>query len=265
MKSIETTGKTIDEAIEHGLKELNCSRDEVEVEILEAPSRGLFGLIGTKAAKVKLNLRDKRSEAELFGFTVKQEKPAEKVLEKASDVVKKNDILADLKKDTEKNVYRNIDQKTDNEELPETVAMNFLNQVFQKIGVSVNTEIFKENDFIRLSFQGDDLGILIGRRGETLDSLQYLTNLVVSRKINQKNRIILDVEGYRKRREETLVNLAHRLSDKVKKTGHNIVLEPMNPHERRIIHTALQNDQKVRTFSEGEEPYRKVIITKKSR
>jgi len=248
MKSIEVTGKTIDEAIEQGLKELNCTRDDVEVAILEAPSRGLFGLIGAKDAKVKLTLRDKKNEAEFFGFIEKTEKKE----------VKKNKV---------EKVYPEVMAAKENEqdELPETTAIKFLEKVFDKLDLKVNPEVTKQDDFIYISFYGEDLGILIGRRGETLDSLQYLTNLVVGKKFGQKYRIILDVEGYRKRREQTLINLAHRLSEKVKKTGHNIVLEPMNPHERRIIHTALQNDQRVRTFSEGEEPYRKVIITRKSK
>jgi spoIIIJ-associated protein len=248
MKSIEVTGKTIDEAIEHGLKELNCTRDDVEVVIMEAPSRGLFGLIGAKDAKVKLNLRDKKNEAEFFGFIEKTE-----IKEVKKNKVEK--ILPEVM----------VAKENEQDELPETTAINFLEKVFEKLDLKVNSEVTKQDDFIYISFYGEDLGILIGRRGETLDSLQYLTNLVVGKKFGQKYRIILDVEGYRKRREQTLINLAHRLSEKVKKTGHNIVLEPMNPHERRIIHTALQNDKRVRTFSEGEEPYRKVIITRKSK
>lgn len=258
MKSVETTGKTIDEAIEQGLKELNCVRDEVEVEIIDAPSKGLFGFFGTKAAKVKLSIRDKKNEAALFGFTNKQPQKTGKT-ERIEKIEKVERI-------TEKEYAReNLSNCSDSGEKPEEVAEKFLEKIFQKLGVQVKTDVSKQEDFLYLSFNGDDLGILIGRRGETLDSLQYLTNLVVGKKCGQKYRIILDVEGYRKRREQTLVNLAHRLSEKVKRTGHNIVLEPMNPHERRIIHTALQNDQRVRTFSEGEEPYRKVIITRKAR
>ncbi len=207
---------------------------------MDAPSRGLFGLIGAKSAKVKITLRDRKNE------------------------------LASLKKVSDGQGFKSLKDeiKVKNEQLnttekPEEIAIDFLEKIFQKLGVKVNTEISRQDDFLYLSFQGDDLGILIGRRGETLDSLQYLVNLIVGKKCGQKYRIILDVEGYRKRREQTLINLAHRLSETVKRTGHNIVLEPMNPHERRIIHTALQNDQKVRTFSEGEEPYRKVIITKR--
>jgi len=215
MKVVETTGKTVEEAIEQGLNELNANREEVEVDILDAPSRGLFGFIGSKCARVKVILKEKKT-----------------VIEKG-------------------------------ERKPEEAAQEFLKKIFEKLEVKVQTEVSQQEDFIYLSFTGDDLGILIGRRGETLDSLQYLVNLVIGRKFGQKYRIVLDVEGYRRRREQTLINLAQRLSEKVKRTGHNIVLEPMNPHERRIIHTALQNDQKVRTFSEGEEPYRKVVITRK--
>ena len=226
MRTIEKVGKTTDEAIEAALKALEARREEVEVEIIDYPSRGLFGIFGNKAARVKVTLLQ-------------------------------NQVTEEKKETTKMN---QVDVQIDD---PVDVAIEFLETVFSKMGVKVKTDISRENEFIYLSFTGEDLGILIGRRGETLDSLQYLLNLVVSRKMGQRNRIILDVEGYRKRREETLVKLAQRLSEKVKRTGHNIVLEPMSPHERRIIHTALQNDQRVRTFSEGEEPYRKVVITRK--
>ncbi|ATW26402.1 RNA-binding cell elongation regulator Jag/EloR [Candidatus Formimonas warabiya] len=244
MKTIEKTGKTIDDAIELALKELQCVRDDAEVEILDAPSRGLFGLIGTKAARVKVTLRDKKSEPEkVMSFAERRSSKIESVKKAPLEKV----------------------EAAEDHGHPEEVAVEFLGKIFQKLDVKVNTEVSYQEDFLYLSFHGDDLGILIGRRGETLDSLQYLANLVVGKKCGQRYRIVLDVEGYRKRREQTLINLAHRLSEKVKRTGHNIVLEPMNPHERRIIHTALQNDQRVRTFSEGEEPYRKVIITKKAK
>lgn len=114
-----------------------------------------------------------------------------------------------------------------------------------------------------MNLVGENLGILIGRRGETLDALQYLTNLTVSRKYQEKHKYILDAENYRKKREETLEKLAKKLAGKVKENGRSLSLEPMSPYERRIIHTVLQDDPAVRTFSEGEEPYRKVVITKK--
>lgn len=146
---------------------------------------------------------------------------------------------------------------------PEYAAEEFLGQIFNKMNLKVESEINKNDEYVYINFKGQDLGILIGRRGETLDALQYLVNLAVNRKFAERTKIILDVEDYRKRREETLINLAFRLSDKVKRTGVNVTLEPMNPHERRIIHTALQNDKRVTTFSEGEEPYRKVVISLK--
>jgi spoIIIJ-associated protein len=111
-----------------------------------------------------------------------------------------------------------------------------------------------------MTVSGENMGVIIGRRGETLDALQYLTNLVVNRKMHERKRIILDAEGYRERRAETLEKLARRLADKVKRTGQRVFLEPMNPQERRIIHTALQNDIYVTTLSEGDEPFRKVVI-----
>jgi spoIIIJ-associated protein len=140
------------------------------------------------------------------------------------------------------------------------VATEFLAEVFRLLGVNARTEVSEKDGYVYIGCRGRGLGVLIGRRGETLDALQYLVNLVVGRRVGRRARIILDVENYRRRREDTLIRLARRLSEKVKRTGSRIVLEPMNPHERRIIHMALQGDDQVYTFSEGEEPFRKVVI-----
>lgn len=139
----------------------------------------------------------------------------------------------------------------------------FLEDILAKMGLEAKVSVEENRDYIKMIIAGDSLGVIIGRRGETLDAIQYLTNLVLNRKANERRRIIIDAEGYRDRREDTLRNLAFRLSDKVKRTGQKIFLEPMNPQERRIIHTALQNDRYVTTLSEGEEPYRKVVIMPK--
>lgn len=203
MKSVQATGKTVDEAVQQALQELSVDKDRVQIEVLEEPQKGLFGLLGTKMARVKVSIN--------------------------TDPVK--------------------------------MARDFLEDIFEKIGVKVEIEQNTTDDYHYLSFSGNDLGILIGRRGETLDALQYLTNLTVNKQLEERVRFILDVEGYRKRREHTLQKLALKLSDKVKTTGKKVVLEPMNPHERRIIHTVLQQDNKISTFSEGEEPYRKVVIS----
>ncbi|BCV23211.1 RNA-binding cell elongation regulator Jag/EloR [Moorella sp. Hama-1] len=143
---------------------------------------------------------------------------------------------------------------------PEKVINDFLSKVLADMHIQAGMELRPRDGYYFVSFHGQDLGILIGRRGETLDALQYLTNLAVNRILEHKIKIILDVEGYRKRREQTLINLARRLSNRVKETGNRIVLEPMNPQERRVIHTALQNDSQILTFSEGQEPNRKVVI-----
>jgi spoIIIJ-associated protein len=141
-----------------------------------------------------------------------------------------------------------------------------LEDIAEKMGVIVDVVVKPEKGgYITMELVGDDLGILIGRRGDTLDALQYLANLVANKNnLGARLKIILDAENYRARREETLIKLAVRMADKVKKTGRKIVLEPMNPQERRIIHTALQHEDQIDTLSEGEEPFRKVVISLKS-
>ena len=142
-------------------------------------------------------------------------------------------------------------------------AKKYLEDITAKMGIDASVTVYETSDYIKMIITGESLGVIIGRRGETLDAMQYLTNLIVNRKANERRRVILDAEGYRERREDTLRNLAFRLSDKVRRTGQKVFLEPMNPQERRIIHTALQNDRYVMTLSEGEEPYRKVVIMPK--
>ena len=132
-----------------------------------------------------------------------------------------------------------------------------------ELPVEIQMEYNAENGSLEVDFAGEDMGILIGKRGQTLDSLQYLTSLVVNRDREEYTRVSLDTENYRKKREETLIRLANRIAAKVAKTGRKVVMEPMNPYERRILHSALQGNPKVETVSEGEEPYRRVIVKKK--
>ncbi|MFZ7102982.1 MAG: RNA-binding cell elongation regulator Jag/EloR [Peptococcaceae bacterium] len=143
-------------------------------------------------------------------------------------------------------------------------AQVFLLKIFEAMNLKPAIDIQENGDNIYLNISGDDLGILIGRRGDTLDSLQFLLNLVVNKNKENRKKLIIDVEGYRERREETLINLAKKLSDKAKRTGRRVVLEPMSPHERRVIHIALQDDKRITTYSEGDEPYRKVVIVPKN-
>lgn len=149
------------------------------------------------------------------------------------------------------------------EDDPGIIACEFLENLTSAMSVKADFDISKSDGHTVVNITGTDLGILIGRRGDTLEALQFLTNLAVAKKLADRSRIIIDVEGYRKRREETLISLAKRLADRVKKSGNRVVLEPMSPQERRIIHTALQNEWNVSTFSEGEEPNRRVVISLK--
>lgn len=144
-----------------------------------------------------------------------------------------------------------------------TKAEEFLNHVFSCMGVPATAMAMETEDAVNIDITGDTSGVLIGRRGETLDALQYLTSLVVNKDTEDYKRVVLDTENYRAKREETLVKLANRIAGKVAKTGKRVVLEPMNPYERRVLHATLQNNPKVETVSEGEDPYRRVIIKKK--
>lgn len=226
MMVVEKTGKTIDEAIELALQDLAVLRTEVDVVVLEEPNKGLFGILGTKLAKVRVSLKE-------------IEKPETKEVEQ---------------KESPKNIIN---------ETPEERAKTLLKDVFTAMELPVQLEAVRREGQLTINLIGPDLGLLIGRRGETLDALQYIVNLAANRKEENRVRIILDVEGYRKRRESTLQNLAVRLADKAYRKGEDVVLEPMNPHERRIIHTALQENRNVYTFSEGEEPFRKIVISPK--
>ena len=148
---------------------------------------------------------------------------------------------------------------------PERTAKNFLKEMFIAMGLIVNVETKLKDRQLEIKISGDDMGIIIGKRGQTLDAVQYLVNLVVTKGTAPYISVTLDTENYRERRKETLETLAFNLAKKVKHTGKNVVLEPMNPYERRIIHSALQNDRYVTTYSEGDEPYRNVVITLKEK
>lgn len=235
--TIEKTAKTVDEAIDKALSELNVSMDEADVEILETGSKGIFGL-GGKDAKVRVTVKGK---AEALSFAV-------------TDQLKETESIPAPAKKTA--------VSTDDSEV-EKIALEFLQGIFDYLKVVPNVAIERKEESLWLTMTGANLGVIIGRRGETLDSLQYLTNLVVNRKVAEKQRIILDVEGYRKTREETLRDLAGKMANKALKMNGPLRLEPMNPHERRIIHMTLQGDERVETYSEGEEPFRRVVIKKK--
>ncbi len=140
-------------------------------------------------------------------------------------------------------------------------ARTFLEKVTKAMGLLVSIDVVSNEDNVTLNLHGDDLGLLIGKHGQTLDALQYLTNLASQRDGRDRLRIIIDIEDYRKRRADTLEQLALRLADRVKRSGERVALEPMTPHERKIIHMSLQEDSRVETISEGQEPFRRVVIS----
>ncbi|GKU77133.1 RNA-binding cell elongation regulator Jag/EloR [Paenibacillus sp. L3-i20] len=206
MKKIVASGKTIDDAVRNGLTQWQVTEDRVKIVVLEQPSRGLFGLIGVKEAKVELEL------------------------------------IPD----------------------PLLEAEQFLREVARTMGLQVSIDRKQTRDGIQLSVSGGgDLGMLIGRRGGTLDALQYLVNIVANRYSDSHLRIVLDAEDFRERRRKTLEELSDRLAGRVIRTRKEVVLEPMTPHERKVIHSQLQNHPKVRTFSKGDEPNRRVVIALK--
>lgn len=202
----------------------------------------------------------------------KQEEPVKKPAkhrEAFGKVKEKSSKAESLKKEFVKKESRPVELITDEAEIAEIkkISTEFLTNVFKtmELDVSITAEYNTEDRCLDLEFSGDDMGILIGKRGQTLDSLQYLTSLVVNKNRNSYVRIKLDTEDYRNRRKETLENLAKGIAYKVRKTRKPVVLEPMNPYERRIIHSALQGNRYVETFSEGEEPYRHVVVKTKGR
>src|SRR4051794_29607676 len=202
MKKIVVSGKTVENAVKLGLAELNTTEDRVKVTVLQHGSKGLFGLIGSKEAKVEL------------------------------------EVIPDT--------------------LEQTIL--FLNEVFLAMNLVVQVDKIVTEEGITFNLVGSDLGILIGRRGQTLDSLQYLVNIVANRFSNHHLRIVLDAEQFRERRRQTLEALAERMAVRVIRTRKEIVLEPMTAQERKIIHAKLQGNPSVKTYSQGDEPNRRIVI-----
>lgn len=205
MKKIVVSGKTVEEAVQQGLKQWEVEEKRVKVMVLEEPSKGWFGLIGAKPAKVELEL------------------------------------------------------------IPDPIeeAMLFLKEIFRTMNLQMEVECILGKDATTFNFHGEELGILIGRRGQTLDALQYLTNIVANRYSSTHIKIVLDAEDFRNRRKKTLEDLSMRLASRVIRTKKEVVLEPMSSLERKIIHSRLQDHPSVKTYSKGEEPNRRVVISLK--
>ena len=250
----EFSGKTIEDAITEACTKFTVTSDRLDYEIIDKGSAGFLGL-NSHPAIIKAK---PIPEGEIKTEEVKTEKEADEkkdiirseVTEKADRKAPKNEEKKNLTEDEKNEIIKKAD--------------DFLNDVFKAMEIEVNKKIeFDNNNSLTVNLEGPDMGVLIGKRGQTLDSLQYLVSLVVNKTKGGYIRVKVDTEDYRERRKKTLENLAKNLSYKVKRTRRPVTLEPMNPYERRVIHSTLQNDKFVTTHSEGEEPYRRVVITLK--
>jgi len=326
LRTIETSGKTVEEALKAGLQELGCDISEVTHEVLDKGSTGLFGMFG-RLARVRITVKEKDPdfdfEMPVLSLTpqsaegekkparkekaqqqpkekkepkAKAEKPAEEIApaaevkaEKAAPAEEKAEPKAEkparkrTRQPKKEKPVENAEAAEATAEAAEPVpakpelppldvdslsetgkrAYDFLSNVTRLMGVEVEIRMLEEENHLTVEMTGDTLGVLIGRRGETMDAIQYLTSLTVNKEKSEYTRVSIDVEHYRAKREETLRKLALRMANRAKKSGRRVVLEPMNPYERRVMHSALQNHPYVQTHSEGEEPYRRVIITLK--
>ena len=288
-KSYEASGKTVDEAIDLACMLAGTTIENVDIEILELGGKGLFGL-GQKDARVKVTVEEKeqpevKETTSTFGKKKQRRDTPKKNPQTQTEeirpiiVVEPGDQVNPIEVNNSQNLnksynenkrtgggYRRESNSTmivegEMKEQIYNAFISFAEPIFKEIGVNPEYRTEIREGILWIILSGEKLGLLIGRRGETLNAIQYLVNLAVNKKRNDHIRIVIDVEGYREGREQTLAALAHKMAEKAVKSGRRVELEPMNPHERRIVHIALQNDRRVETSSRGEEPYRRVVVS----
>ncbi len=250
MEYREFTAKNVDDAITEACETLCVTSDRLDYEVITSGSAGFLG-INAKPAVIKAR--------------IKEDKPEEKVEVKAAEV--KAETKTEVKKENKKasepvKAVKTVDIDAG---VLTSKSNTFLKEVFDAMNmeVAVESKFNAEDNILDIELSGAEMGVLIGKRGQTLDSLQYLVSLVVNKESADYIHVKVDTENYRERRKATLENLAKNISYKVRKSRQSVALEPMNPYERRIIHSALQGDRFVTTHSEGEEPFRRVVVTLK--
>ena len=263
MNYVIKTGKTVDEAVREALSELNITRDNAEIEVLDEGQKGFLGLIGSKNATVKVWPKVDETKSilnEIFNEEIEPETSQEVVQNTDDELEFEDEEVSTDEVDTEEAI-KTLDEE--NEEIL-SAAREFLGKILETLELDNIVEMELEDNTLNVNVNGDEnrLGILIGKRGVTLDSIQYILNLIVNKKSSRYIRVNLDSSGYRDKRKKTLENLAGKMANKVLKSGRSIKLEPMNSYERKIIHTALQDFEGVLTHSEGKDPFRKVVIQK---
>ena len=291
MNEITVSAKTLDDAITEASIQLGVASDQMEYDVIEKGSAGFLGIGSRQAvirARIKKTVTEEIKAEEIKPEEIKKEFKKDFVGHKERKEYKehkeyKKDSKKDFKKEPKKEFIKENKTETASAvtaaapvyeekkelhvavvtEATQKICEKFLQEVLQAMGMGEVTIVssIDEEGALAIEMSGDNMGILIGKRGQTLDSLQYLTNRVANKSQDGYVRVKLDTEDYRKRRKQTLENLAKNIAYKVKRSRKPISLEPMNPYERRIIHSALQADDRVSTHSEGEEPYRRVVVT----
>ena len=286
MKFSEKWGDSVDAAVALALADLKLERDQVTVTVLEEPSRGFFG-IGSKLAKVRVEEKAPKFEPKARND---EEDRIEPKLERSEKIVEARPVSEEGKSEAPARSRREREPRQKNDrrgrgrkargaesyaygeanvlgERPEDLVeqaehpvKSFLEDMFREMGLDVSIKVSTNAECVYVDVDGPDSGTVIGKRGQTLDAIQYLSSLVENKGESGYTRVVIDAEGYRQKREKTLEKLANRLADKAARTGRSVRLEPMNPYERKVIHTALQKRPEVTTKSEGDEPYRRVII-----
>lgn len=265
MDYIEVSGKTVEEALTNALVKLETTSDKVEYEVIEKGSSGILGIFNTKPAVIRVRKKAAAEDIDIMSAVSDIKDVAKKVQnEIKTETIGSEMKAAESSEESEadggkENIYKNA-QPMPKDEIEKRIK-TFLNDLFQAMEMEVTVTVnFDDPECVNVELQGDNMGVLIGKRGQTLDSIQYLTSLVVNKSKNKYVRIKIDTEDYRNRRKVTLESLAKNIAYKVKRSRRPVSLEPMNPYERRIIHSALQHDKFVSTKSEGEEPFRHVVV-----
>lgn len=288
-RTLEVKGKTIDEAIFKGIQQMDLSIDQVTIETIQEGTKGILGF-GAKPCIIRLTERepdyvlmnhdlDDHETSVVLNESEKKSKPEPKETrapihkpvmrndfsnqERTNKNLRRTQKSALTERDPSSRRDENINYVLYEPDSAGCDGSEFLYQLLQHMGVEAKLYYFEGKNSIRFKIECDSMGILIGYRGETLDSMQYLTSLIVNRKQEEYRRVILDTENYRNKREETLIRLAKKVASQVKSTGKEVALEPMNPYERRILHSALQRNPYVQTSSKGEEPNRYIVVSPK--
>ena len=268
IKYLEKSGRTMEDAIAAALAELGRSEEEISVEVLERAKSGFLG-IGAQPAVIRVSYEvpdepvEEKKEAPAPKKAEKKEAPAPKKAEKKPEAKKAEEKKPEAKKTEEKKPAPKKEAPAPVDEDAEFAAVRaFISGLMERMGVEAEIEISRrDNGGINVNLSGSGMGAIIGRRGETLDAIQHLTNYVVNRDSDKHMHISVDAENYRAKREESLTKLAEKMAEKAIKYKRSMALEPMNSYERHVIHTALQNYEGVTTSSTGVEPNRRVVVS----